>query len=230
MSGQQRRVSKVFAQSDRPRGTRFRGWGLLHDQIWFYDTPSKHLDYHDDAENGDPIYFDGRHYWRSIYTNREQDLVVRWLRFYMDRKMLWLPLGIRIRLHTFFSGDDNTAPHDHPWSFVTIPMSTYWETVEVDDFDPRMESPSWKRIIRRVRAWRPHYRPARYRHFVHEPDKPFRTIVIAWGKERDWGFWPTPNKFVNHRTWGNVYVPMPMPEEGPPTREYVDQDGDRGRK
>ena len=85
-------VEKIF---DWPRGTRERGWGILHDRVWFPLGDGSYMSDH--PEETQIRKFDGR-----------------WYRMYLDRRMLWLG-PIKIRIHTFYSGDDDSAPHDHPW-------------------------------------------------------------------------------------------------------------------
>lgn len=225
----EKRVSKVFKIWDWPRGVRDRGWGFLHDQIWFYDEPSwrwpAFLDSHPPeygvATTCEPFVAPDGKWWRRDGG--------RWLRLYMDRRMLWLPRWVarlriwnRFRLHHFFSGDDDSAPHDHSWDFWTIPFFRYTETVELS-YEEYMESPlcklpvdqrhvSWVqssvqyrylRVMYRVRRWWPQFRRAEHRHFVHEPARPFRTLVCARETvpARKWGFWPDPQTFVPHDVW-----------------------------
>ncbi len=194
-----KRVSKVFLLGEFPKGTRKRGWGLIHDQIWFYDSPAW-----DDgrATPNLPPMQDHHRWWRTDESGA-------WMRLYMDRRMLWLPRWVtrlrvgrwrlfnRFRIHHFFSGDDDSASHDHPWDFVTFPLSTYAETVE------QTHERSARRVLSLVRRFRFHYRHATHRHFVHEPPCPFRTFVMAAEVEprRVWGFWPEPDVFVPFNEW-----------------------------
>jgi hypothetical protein len=112
---------------------------------------------------------------------------------YLGRWMVYVA-GYSIRLHKFYKGDDMRAPHDHPWPFITIPLcKEYWELVPTEYASCRKYN--------RVRGWRPHYRPAKYRHIVVDPDRPFWTIVLTGRKTNDWGFYPRPTKFVPWREW-----------------------------
>lgn len=89
---------------------------------------------------------------------------------YMTR--LWFG---RLRLHVFHRGDTDQDPHDHPWSFVTFPFTSYVE--EVTTKRPVRVEADWielceegtlgyecQRVV--VRAWRFHYRPATHCHRV----------------------------------------------------------------
>jgi hypothetical protein len=134
---------------------------------------------------------------------------------YLDRYIVYLG-GLCVRLHKFWRGDDDRAPHDHPWNFWTFPLTSYKETVEeclfgsagahapqnacVDYFKPS--------IYRRenfVKAWRLHKRPAKYRHIVlgraDGSTRPFWTFVITGKVVNKWGFWPEPDRFVPWRDW-----------------------------
>ena len=114
---------------------------------------------------------------------------------YLDRWILYLGFGC-LRLHKFYRGDDNRAPHDHPFSFWTFPLKSYRE--HVYDETGFVES-------RVVRALRVHYRPATFRHIVTGRDDwkrgPFWTIVWATKPKRQWGFWPFPKFYVHWKEW-----------------------------
>lgn len=117
-----------------------------------------------------------------------------------------LPLGFAI--HVFHRGDADPDPHDHRRGFWTFPFVSYVEHV-YDVASGR----SWLRV---VRAWRLHYRPARYAHRIlgawdgagaeRWPFEPvdgeaglplpgvgtggIATLVLWRGRKRDgWGFW-----------------------------------------
>lgn len=109
---------------------------------------------------------------------------------YLGRWILYV-LGFSVRLHKFYRGDDERAPHDHPWSFWTFPLCRGYEEIVVRGSVLMHE---W------VRGWRLHYRPSSYRHIVVDPPKPFWTIVVTGRKDRSWGFWPGSETFVpQHR-------------------------------
>lgn len=99
-----------------------------------------------------------------------------------------------LRLHKFYRGDDDRAFHDHPWPFWTFPLCAgYVEKVPGVAKRWRFE---W------VRGWRLHRRPSSYQHIVVVGAKmPFWTIVVTGRKDRGWGFWPDPWRFVPYREW-----------------------------
>lgn len=118
---------------------------------------------------------------------------------YLDRYIVYL-FGATLRLHRFWRGDDHRASHTHPWWFVTIPFTTYYEAV----YDQ-----GTLETVRCVRAWIPHFRGERFEHIVlgrpliaDEPDlRPFWTFVVTGFRTQDWGFYPSPGKFVPWRDW-----------------------------
>ena len=174
-----KRRSFVKTLRDWPKGTRRRGVGFIHDQIWF-PVPEGTFPLPGTTEVMD----DGREY-----------------QLYLDRNMFWCSwLGFGIRIHTFHMGDDDAAPHDHPWWFITIPFRSYTETVQI----PTPDHWNNKFVLRsqKVRAWIPHFRSAFHRHFVHEPLKPFRTLIITGNVKHNWSFYPE-GKRVLHREWTN---------------------------
>lgn len=119
---------------------------------------------------------------------------------YMERWIVWVG-RLTLRLHKFYRGDDDSAPHDHPWWFITFPLKSYgemyWERESAGC------ASVWACKTRVVKAFRFHYRPATHRHFVILPGNlaPLYTLVIGGGHQRKWGFWPTPTNFVYWRDW-----------------------------
>jgi hypothetical protein len=124
---------------------------------------------------------------------------------YLDRWILYIGRGC-LRLHKFWRGDEDRAPHDHPWDFWTFPLASYAETEETLVGYERVRgvsSPIWWRRDNTVKAFRIHYRPAKYRHIVRGglTGMPFYTIVFTTGVKNKWGFWPSPTTFVPWREW-----------------------------
>jgi hypothetical protein len=124
---------------------------------------------------------------------------------YLERWILYVG-GLNFRLHKFYRGDDERAPHDHPWWFVTFPLSSYTEMV------PRAVYHEgyggfwmWEMDQNVVRRFRFHYRPGEYKHYVvgrlDGKQKPFWTFVIAGDRSRKWGFWTSPTMFIYWRDW-----------------------------
>lgn len=120
---------------------------------------------------------------------------------YLDRFILYVG-GPTLRLHKFWRGDDDRAPHDHPWTFWTLPFKDYWEKAYRYDG-------TWYWNL--VKAWRLHRRDATYRHIVVGRSRghihlgvsrlPFWTFVVTTSYQRRWGFWPKRGEFVPWRDW-----------------------------
>lgn len=111
---------------------------------------------------------------------------------YLERWILWL--GITLRVHKFYRGDQDRALHDHPWPFITFPLHTYDEDFWVPELGDTFR--------REVKAFRFHYRPAKHRHIVRKTTKgPTWTLVASLWKTNEWGFWPEPDKFIPWRDW-----------------------------
>lgn len=133
----------------------------------------------------------------TVYVGRDK---------YLDRWILYVA-GYTLRLHRFWRGDDDRASHTHPWWFVTFPLTPYIERVF------RQGVPQRTRV---VKAWRFHYRPADFEHYVMKRfdmyawdyranqvvrTKPWWTIVLTGVKRDTWGFYPEPGRFVNWKDW-----------------------------
>ena len=130
---------------------------------------------------------------------------------YLDRWILYVA-GYTLRLHRFWRGDDDRASHTHPWWFITFPLTSYIELVYHKGKPARP-------CMRNVTAWRFHYRPANYEHFVlgrqwwwaSRAHAPWWTIVLTGPKQSSWGFYPfddtstawrqATGKFVNWKDW-----------------------------
>lgn len=112
-----------------------------------------------------------------------------------------------LRLHKFWSGDDDRAPHDHPFWFITIPLTSYIEWVYDDVW---LGVNRWHPRLQLVRAFRPHFRPASYKHIVVGPAagafEPFYTLVLSRFIQPEWGFYPTPDTFVHFTDWSRNHA------------------------
>lgn len=128
---------------------------------------------------------------------------------YMDRYAICLGL-IEIRLHKIWRGDDDRAPHDHPWWFITFPFASYIELLPSPGSKGYFEQDRdwWAYAVNLVKGWRFHFRPPGYKHILvgraalnDSIDAPFWTFVITGRKVSEWGFWRSPTTFVHNRNW-----------------------------
>jgi len=116
------------------------------------------------------------------------DVISQEGRPYLERWILFC--GITLRLHRFLSSDEDRAPHDHPWWFITLPLQGYAEYVAAGDTEVR----------RIVRPWRLHFRAARFQHRVELLQTPTWTLIVTGPKRREWGFWAG-RGFIHNRDW-----------------------------
>jgi hypothetical protein len=112
--------------------------------------------------------------------------MLRWFLFRSKRD--WMP---RLYLHKFLRSDDDRAPHDHPWWFVSLILwGSYIEHRWIDGVE----------IVRRRRAPSIAYRPLSTRHRVELIEgwydlnsrygfKPVWTLILTGSDVRAWGFW-----------------------------------------
>jgi hypothetical protein len=100
-----------------------------------------------------------------------------------------------IRLHHFFSSDEDHV-HDHPWWFVTLVLKgMYYDMVPCpacgsDEVpDPFCESchGTGKIVGDVMRPGTVRFRPALHKHQVVTTG--VWTLIISGRKSRDWGFW-----------------------------------------
>lgn len=125
---------------------------------------------------------------------------------YMTRVWFW-----RLRLHIFHRGDQDEDTHDHPWAFMTFPLTPYVEEVVLWNREDDPDMTQMETVWQVVPAWRFTHRPATHTHRVLGswsgaigmfsgpfrrgtrpiPDQPTRKIItIVWRgpDERKWGF------------------------------------------
>lgn len=142
----------------------------------------------------------------SWYFGVEHSTIAINDRPYMTRWILYFgPIGFR--LHKFYRGDDDRAPHDHPFWFITIPLGQgYYEKVYNHADRATRLLGVWVPRFNYVPAWRPQFRGSDYKHIVvgthpTAPSDPFWTFCIFGFVHPGWGFWPTPGEFIPWQEW-----------------------------
>ncbi len=110
----------------------------------------------------------------------------------LTRYFIFRSKWLGIFLHQFHRSDVDDF-HDHPWSFITILLSSgYFEHIPAKswfkgNFD-RGHDRFWRQRFSIL------YRPATFRHFVELPqhydgsETPVWTMVIRFRRIREWGF------------------------------------------
>jgi hypothetical protein len=150
-------------------------------------------------------------YWYGLRIGRwsfgfEHSTLVLNEQKYMERWIAYLGM-FTLRLHKFWRGDEDRAPHNHPFWFITFPLRSYVEQVFEMPIDWEVAR------FRVVEAFRPHYRGKSFKHIVlgglwhRDPrqvlPKPFYTIVLSRFIQPDWGFWPRPDQFIHFTKWND---------------------------
>ncbi len=107
---------------------------------------------------------------------------------FTQRPFAWVmqKLDIAARVHHILRSDDDRAPHDHPWAYLTIVLrGGYWENV-----------PKWDKeghYLGMDRKWHGPgsilFKPAKSWHILELPEgQTAWTIFITGRKVNDWGF------------------------------------------
>ncbi len=136
--------------------------------------------------------FDGK-----IIVNCEREpYLYRW---YLIKRE-WLS----VFLHKFVRSDEDRALHDHPWSFVVIPIwRGYIEHSDVENPLTGERSLVKHRVYPLISS---RWRQAEYRHRVelltdqHGQLLPSWSIFIHFKRRRLWGMWPS-NVFTAWNKW-----------------------------
>lgn len=125
---------------------------------------------------------------KKVIVNCDRDPYLhRWYVFQSDRVALFV--------HKFVRSDEDRALHDHPWSFLVIPV---WRGyIEHND----------RGRVRVLPLLGIRLRPATYRHRVELlSDKtgaplPSWSIFFRFRRVRDWGFWPKEGFTLWNKWW-----------------------------
>ncbi len=134
------------------------------------------------------------------------------------------PVGI---LHKFVRSDEDRALHDHPWSFIVIPLwggyvehtDVPFDSTRIDHWSQHLNVPEEflyldlhsylpemlpDRLDKKRRVWpliSTRYRGTDYRHRVELiNDRPSWSLFIRFRKVREWGFWEKAG-FVQWNKW-----------------------------
>lgn len=123
---------------------------------------------------------------------------------YLERWIIYVG-DWSLRLHKFWRGDDERAPHDHPFDFWTIPIGRgYWEQLPYPAPWTVNGKVPWHFSTRFVKPWRIHFRLAAFKHVVvgaNYDEKPFYTLCVSHYVGRKWGFWKDSETFTYWRDW-----------------------------
>jgi hypothetical protein len=109
---------------------------------------------------------------------------------YLHRWFLIRLTRVGVFVHKFVRSDEDRALHDHPWSFIVIPLwGGYIE-----------HNSAGRRRVRPLISTR--YRSAEYRHRVELIDgRPSWSLFIRFTKRREWGFWEKSGFVLWNKWW-----------------------------
>lgn len=128
---------------------------------------------------------------------------------YMRRWIVQTDSGGSIHLHKILRSDNDRAPHNHPWNFVSIVL---WGGYHEELYDARRHrgiGPAWDVRLTGVLNRRPltaRYIDAKTLHKVKLRGRPAWTLCITGpkvkvlGKVKSWGF-QTERGWVHHRDY-----------------------------
>ena len=111
---------------------------------------------------------------------------------YLKRWVFTCPLG-SIRLHHWFSSDDDRYPHDHSWSFVTFVLRGSYI-----DMTPQYDVKGLRYwMAEPMLPWKFYHRKADHQHYVKiEDEKTCWTLLFTGRFLRSFGFWITEEKRI----------------------------------
>lgn len=112
---------------------------------------------------------------------------------YLTRWYLLRTRWLGIWIHKFHRSDEDRAPHDHPFSFLSIILTGgYWEWVP--DKTGKLTR-TW------YRAGSILFRRAEHQHRIEvRPETTPFTLIFRFRRRREWGF-HTSEGFVPWQTW-----------------------------
>jgi hypothetical protein len=109
---------------------------------------------------------------------------------YLHRWYLFRSGRFGIFIHKFVRSDEDRALHDHPWSFLVIPL---WRGY-------REHNQKGVRNVLPLLGTR--FRRAEYQHRVElRAGKPSWSLFIRFRKRREWGFWDKVSGFILWNKW-----------------------------
>ena len=124
---------------------------------------------------------------RSIIYDRadKEPYLIRYYMLFVDR----VKFPFNIFIHKFMRGDDDEAPHDHPWGFFHIILSSgYWENVPMNISKHKFDRGFYK-VWRSTGYWNIVSSDYTHRIDLREGEPKPWTIFIPFKRNNNWGFW-----------------------------------------
>lgn len=130
---------------------------------------------------------------------------------YLHRWYVLRTKRVGLFIHKFVRSDEDRALHDHPWSFLVIPL--WGGYIEHSDREPNaderlsylrhgtsLERVPVRRRVRPIISAR--YRDVTYRHRVELIEsRPSWSLFFRFTKVREWGFWPKEGFVLWNKWW-----------------------------
>lgn len=139
--------------------------------------------------------------YRKIKLRRKDGIL------YLRRWALTIDCIGSIKVHKMEAPDPGEDLHDHPWTFITIPLRGGYIEERTNIRDAVQESQS--RIVadeiigslEHIRHLRPRMMRLDQCHRIVKLDSPtVWTLVFSGPRHRDWGFY-TPTGYINHKDY-----------------------------
>lgn len=124
---------------------------------------------------------------RSIIYDRadKEPYLIRYYMLFVDR----VKFPFNIFIHKFMRGDDDEDPHDHPWGFFHIILSSgYWENVPMNISKHKFDRGFYK-VWRSTGYWNIVSSDYTHRIDLREGEPKPWTIFIPFKRNNNWGFW-----------------------------------------
>lgn len=135
---------------------------------------------------------------------QRKDIVSCDRELYLQRWYLFRSERLGVFLHHFVRSDEDRALHDHPWSFLVVPLWRGYIEHSECSMCRHPPTPTACLCPRRVRVYPllgTRFRRGTYRHRVELIDgKPSWSLFFRFREHRTWGFW-LPTGFMAWNRW-----------------------------
>lgn len=122
-------------------------------------------------------------------TKNKEPYLIRYYILFVDR----VKFPFNIFIHKFIQGDDDDDPHDHPWGFFHIILSSgYWENVPMNIGKYKFDRGFYK-VWRSTGYWNIVSSDYTHRIDLREGEPKPWTLFIPFKINNNWGFWVKQN-------------------------------------
>jgi hypothetical protein len=116
---------------------------------------------------------------------------------------------LRVYLHQILESDKDGDLHDHPWSFFSLILKGHYEEKLATSSGVRIQngvlSPiySGDTTLNQCTPGSFNHRRANQPHCLNQVFAPTWTLVLAYGKRREWGY-QTPYGWIDNKTYRKI--------------------------